>query len=55
MKHLAQLRGPVDDFFEHVTVNSDAPSVRGNRLKLLSCIRGTLETVADFSHIESST
>ncbi|MCP4923088.1 MAG: glycine--tRNA ligase subunit beta [bacterium] len=52
MGHLARLRGPVDDFFEHVTVNADAPSVRGNRLKLLSCIRGTLETVADFSHIE---
>jgi glycyl-tRNA synthetase beta chain len=54
MEHFARLRGPVDDFFEHVTVNSDAPSVRANRLKLLSCIRGTLETVANFSHIEGN-
>ncbi len=52
MVALARLRNPVDDFFERVTVNSDDPTQRANRLRLLSRIRGTLSTAADFSKIE---
>jgi glycyl-tRNA synthetase beta chain len=52
MKALAKLRGPVDAFFEKVTVNSEDAKVRENRLKLLSEIRTALHGVADFSKIE---
>ena len=52
MAALAALRGPVDAFFEHVTVNTDDAPLRENRLKLLSRITATLEQVADFSRIE---
>jgi glycyl-tRNA synthetase beta chain len=52
MVALAGLRRPVDDFFERVTVNSNEPAERANRLRLLSSIRATLSTVADFSKIE---
>lgn len=49
---LAQLRGPVDTFFDDVTVNADEASLRENRLKLLNLIRKALSGVADFSKIE---
>ena len=49
---LARLRGPVDAFFDNVTVNCDEPELRGNRLRLLSTIRSALHQVADFSKIE---
>ncbi|MEA2783292.1 MAG: glycyl-tRNA synthetase beta chain [Rhodospirillaceae bacterium] len=52
MAALARLRGPVDDFFDNVTVNAEDAAQRGNRLRLLSRIRATLNTVADFSKIE---
>jgi glycyl-tRNA synthetase beta chain len=52
MAALAQLRRPVDGFFDRVTVNCDEPDLRANRLRLLSLIRATLGTVADFSRIE---
>ena len=52
MAELATLRLPVDEFFEKVTVNSDEPKLRENRLRLLSCIRATMNQVADFSQIE---
>jgi len=52
MEQLAQLRGPVDAFFEQVTVNAPEPELRANRLRLLAAIRGTLNAVADFSRIE---
>ena len=52
MAALARLREPVDDFFDKVTVNDDDASQRANRLRLLSRIRATLNTVADFSKIE---
>ena len=52
MGALARLRGPVDQFFDKVTVNSDDPAQRANRLRLLSRIRATLSIVADFSKIE---
>jgi glycyl-tRNA synthetase beta chain len=52
MAALAQLRAPLDAFFEDVTVNADDPKLRTNRLNLLSKIRTTLEGIADFSKIE---
>ncbi len=52
MNEFAALRRPVDDFFDHVTVNCDDPALRVNRLRLLSRIRATMNRVADFSQIE---
>ena len=51
MNALAELRGPVDAFFDKVTVNADDPALRLNRLRLLSDIREATQTVADFSRI----
>ncbi len=51
MNALAELRAPVDAFFEKVTVNVPDPALRANRLKLLSEIRATTLNVADFSRI----
>ena len=52
MRALASLRGPVDKFFDKVTVNTDDKELRENRLRLLSQIRDTLNRVADFAQIE---
>jgi len=52
MGALARLRGPVDAFFDKVTVNAEQADLRANRLRLLSQIRATLNAVADFSRIE---
>ncbi|NND49300.1 MAG: glycine--tRNA ligase subunit beta, partial [Rhizobiales bacterium] len=52
MRALAKLRGPVDRFFDDVTVNADDPGVRANRLKLLNLIRQATLAIADFSKIE---
>ncbi|CAH1669693.1 glycine--tRNA ligase subunit beta [Chelatococcus asaccharovorans] len=51
MKALSLLRGPVDAFFDKVTVNVDDPALRTNRLRLLNAIRAATRTVADFSQI----
>ena len=52
MAALAVLRGPVDEFFDKVTVNCPDAERRRNRLLLLSQMRSALGLVADFSHIE---
>jgi len=54
MRSLARLRRPVDEFFDKVTVNTDAEQgqLRVNRLRLLTRIRNTMDQVADFSQIE---
>lgn len=52
MTELSCLRGPIDVFFEQVKVNADDAELRANRLRLLSQICGTLNQIADFSHIE---
>ena len=54
MAALAKLRRPVDAFFDRVTVNTDDPRRRENRLRLLARIRSALGTVADFSLIEDT-
>ena len=53
MTAMAPLRGPVDRFFDKVTVNADDAGVRANRLQLLAQFRSTLGGIADFSLIES--
>jgi glycyl-tRNA synthetase beta chain len=52
MTAMARLRVPVDEFFDHVTVNASEADLRENRLRLLNRIRATTLTVADFSKIE---
>lgn len=52
MRQLAQLRAPIDAFFNHVTVNDGDADVRRNRLHMLNHIRAAVHTVADFSKIE---
>jgi glycyl-tRNA synthetase beta chain len=52
MVKMAQLREPLDAFFEAVTVNAADPKTRRNRLRLLNQVRATMDRVADFSRIE---
>ncbi|HTW34499.1 MAG TPA: glycine--tRNA ligase subunit beta [Rhizomicrobium sp.] len=52
MTVMARLRGPVDAFFDKVTVNVPDAKLRQNRLLLLSRLRASLHAVADFSKIE---
>ncbi len=52
MASMADLRAPIDAFFEAVQVNSDNQVVRRNRLNLLSRIRGLCLSVADLTRIE---
>jgi glycyl-tRNA synthetase beta chain len=52
MEALASLRGPIDSFFDHVTVNDPDPAKRTRRLNLLARFRGAVHRVADFSRIE---
>ena len=52
MTALAALRGPIDQFFEDVTVNDDDETKREARLALLARFRNAVHQVADFSKIE---
>jgi glycyl-tRNA synthetase beta chain len=52
MALMARLRGPLDAFFDRVTVNAPEPDLRRNRLRLLSRVRAAMDRVADFSRIE---
>jgi len=52
MAALASLRGPIDAFFDSVTVNDVDPAKRAARLDLLARIRRAVHRVADFSKIE---
>jgi len=52
MTALAALRGPIDEFFEDVTVNDDDETKREARLALLARFRNAVHQVADFSQIE---
>ncbi len=52
MAAMAELRGPVDAFFEDVQVNTDNDILRRNRLNLLSQIRKVCSSVADLTRIE---
>ncbi len=48
---LANLRGPVDAFFDKVLVMAEDPKLRRNRLALLARISQTFLKMADFSRI----
>ena len=52
MRALASLRGPIDAFFDAVTVNDEDPAKRAARLALLARLRSAVHQVADFSKIE---
>jgi len=52
MAAIADLRAPIDAFFEAVQVNADNDIVRRNRLNLLSRIRATCAAMADLSRLE---
>ena len=49
LSQLANLREPVDAFFEGVMVNAEDPAVRANRYALLAKLRGLFLGVADIS------
>ena len=49
LDQLAQLRGPVDDFFETVMVNAEDPDERLNRLRLLRSLRALFTELADLA------
>jgi len=51
MTLFAQMRGPVDDFFNNITVNVDDGALRANRLRLLARIVAAMNGIADFSQI----
>jgi len=48
---LAQLRPPVDDFFEKVMVMDEDPKLRANRLALLAQLHGLFINIADLSRL----
>lgn len=52
MTALAELRAPIDAFFDQVTVNTEERERRANRLALLHAIVAVMNQVADFSRIE---
>jgi glycyl-tRNA synthetase beta chain len=52
MAALATLRRPIDDFFDHVTVNDPDAAKRERRLNMLMRFRDAVNRVADFSRIE---
>jgi len=52
MAALATLRGPIDAFFDKVTVNDPDKDARARRLNLLARFRDAVHQVADFSKIE---
>ena len=52
MSAMANLRGPIDEFFDAVQVNAADESLRQNRLNLLHRISETCLAVADLSRIE---
>ncbi|WP_438960441.1 glycine--tRNA ligase subunit beta [Nereida sp.] len=52
MSAMAQLRAPIDAFFDDVKINADSEIIRRNRLNLLSRIRTTCGAVADLTRIK---
>ncbi|MCO6418691.1 glycine--tRNA ligase subunit beta [Siccirubricoccus sp. KC 17139] len=49
---LAELRAPLDAFFESVTVNDPNPELRTNRLRLLARLTAAMDQVAEFAKVE---
>ena len=51
LRELAQLRAPVDAFFDGVMVNADDAALRNNRLWLLQALHTEMNRVADLSRL----
>jgi glycyl-tRNA synthetase beta chain len=52
MGYMVRIRGPLDAFFDKVTVNTAEPDLRRNRLRVLHKVRSTMDRIADFAKIE---
>ena len=52
LTQLAQLKTPIDVFFDNVMVMSDDEAVKTNRLTLLNEIRNCFFEIADISQLQ---
>ena len=52
LDRLANLRAPVDSFFDNVMVNAEDPALRQNRLAILNTLQGLFLQVADISVLQ---
>lgn len=52
LEQLAQLRGPIDEFFESTMIMDEDAALRRNRLALLNRFVGVFAGIADFSLIQ---
>jgi glycyl-tRNA synthetase beta chain len=53
LHHMAELRNPVDNFFDDVLVMAEDLKIRNNRLALLKRVADLFEKIADFSKISA--
>jgi glycyl-tRNA synthetase beta chain len=53
LHHIAELRNPVDNFFDDALVMAEDLKIRNNRLALLKRIADLFEKIADFSKISA--
>ena len=53
MSNMAELRGPIDQFFKDVMVNDEDESLKMNRLALLEKLYSAMNLVADLSKLSS--
>jgi glycyl-tRNA synthetase beta chain len=51
LKEWAQLKDPVDAFFDNVMVNAEDPALRSNRLALLAHLHAAMNRVADIARL----
>jgi glycyl-tRNA synthetase beta chain len=51
LDRLVRLKGPIDEFFNAVMVNTEDPAIRSNRLSLLKEVDDLFMSFADFSQI----
>ena len=51
LQALAELKDPVDAFFDAVMVNAEDPALRANRLSLLRALHAAMNQVADLSRL----
>ena len=51
MEAMAELRGPVDEFFDHVMVMCEDERVRANRIALLAALHRLFTRVADIARL----
>jgi glycyl-tRNA synthetase beta chain len=54
LKAVAELRAPVDGFFDKVLVMAEDPAVRANRLRLLGQLDGLFSGIAQFAEISAA-